>query len=158
MGPLISETHRERVCDFVKRGIEQGAEAASSRRERIKPKGCEKGFFVTPTVLTGGPENIAAQTEIFGPVAYAIPFETEDEAVAVVNGTPYGLANSVWSADPLRAARLASRLVAGLNWINRHNELPLGIPYGGIKQSGMGGGVNAVQTYWDYRREMVVVE
>jgi len=157
MGPLVSDSQRERVLGFIQRGIEEGAEAVLLGK-RVRPEGREHGFFLTPTLLSGPPDNIAAQREIFGPVGYILPFETEEEAIEIVNGTPYGLANSVWSEDPRRAANLASRLVSGVNWINRHNELPLGIPYAGVKQSGLGGGVNAVQTYWDYRRETVLVQ
>jgi aldehyde dehydrogenase (NAD+) len=111
---------------------------------------------VKPALLAGGPENICAREEIFGPVAYIIPFHDEDEAVTTVNRSRYGLANSVWSADLNRAERVAERLVAGNTWVNAHNVFAYGLPYGGVNLSGYGGGVNSPETLMDYLRPQTI--
>ena len=103
------------------------------------------------------PENVAAREEIFGPVPFLLKFRTEDEAIELVNRSRYGLANSVWSGDLERANRVAEKLVAGNSWINGHNIFVHGVPYAGVNLSGMGGGVLAPNTYFDYLREQSVV-
>jgi len=115
------------------------------------------GYYVKPALLEGDPNNVCAREEIFGPVAYVMPFKDEDEAVALVNRSRYGLANSVWSRDLDRANAVAERLVAGNSWINAHNLFPHGVPYAGCNLSGMGGGVLGVDTYFDYLRAQSVV-
>jgi aldehyde dehydrogenase (NAD+) len=115
------------------------------------------GFYVKPALLAGSLDNVAAREEIFGPVAYLAPFEDEAAAVRIANATAYGLANSVWSSDLNRAHRVAEALVAGNSWINAHNLFPLGVPYGGIHQSGLGGGVLSIETLFDYWRGLSVV-
>ena len=87
-----------------------------------------RGHYVKPALVAGGPDNVFAREEIFGPVAYLMTFKSEDEAVPLVNRLNYGLANSVWSCDLDRANRLAERLVAGNSWIYCHNVFPLGVP------------------------------
>jgi acyl-CoA reductase-like NAD-dependent aldehyde dehydrogenase len=84
-------------------------------------------------------------------------FDQDDEAVAMVNNTDYGLANSVWTTDLGRAARVAESMVAGNSWINAHNVFANGVPYGGIHKSGMGGGVNSIETLFDYWRSQSIV-
>ena len=83
-------------------------------------------------------------------------FKEEGSAIAKVNELAYGLANSVWSADLARANRVAERLVAGNNWINAHNLFAYGLPYGGVNISGMGGGVNSPETFYDYLRAQTI--
>ena len=118
--------------------------------------GC-RGFFVKPALMAGTLDNVAAREEIFGPVAYLASFTGEDEAVAMANDTDYGLANSVWSSDLARASRVAESMVAGNSWINAHNVFPRGVPYGGVNKSGLGGGVNSVETLFDYWRSQSIV-
>jgi aldehyde dehydrogenase (NAD+) len=115
------------------------------------------GFYVRPALLAGSLDNVAAREEIFGPVAYITSFDREEEAVAMVNGTDYGLANSVWTGDLDRGRRVAEAMVAGNSWINIHNIFPQGVPYAGIKKSGMGGGVNSAETLLDYWRSLSII-
>jgi acyl-CoA reductase-like NAD-dependent aldehyde dehydrogenase len=156
MGPVVNEKQFHRVLGYLQRGQEEGAEA-------VLPGGPadvsgRDGFYVRPALLAGSPENVAAREEIFGPVAFITPFRDESEAVRLVNATDYGLANSVWTADPDRAVRVAEQLSAGSSWINCHNVFPHGVPYAGIHKSGLGGGVLSPETLFDYWRSLSVVQ
>ena len=124
---------------------------------RASPAGHEDGFFVKPAILAGSSDNVACREEIFGPVTYCMPFKDEDEAIELVNRSSYGLANSVWSCDLSRATRVAEAMVAGNSWINAHNVFPQGVPYAGVNLSGLGGGVNSLETYYDYLRPQSIV-
>ncbi|MEY3226699.1 MAG: 2-aminomuconic 6-semialdehyde dehydrogenase, partial [Planctomycetota bacterium] len=95
--------------------------------------------------------------EIFGPVAFLASFASEEEGVRLANDTEYGLGNSVWSKDLQRCARVAEAFRAGNGWINAHNVIVHGVPYGGIGKSGMGGGVVSPETLDDYLRPISVV-
>ena len=155
MGPVVNAKQRERVLGYLEKGVAEGAECLLTGG----PANVEgfPGNFVKPALLAGSLDNTAAQEEIFGPVAYLAPFKTEQEAIEMANYTTYGLANSVWSADLARAARVAESMVAGNSWINAHNVFAQGVPYGGINQSGLGGGVLSVETLLDYYRSTSVV-
>lgn len=150
MGPVISETARQRVLGLQSQGLSEGAESVLLGGE-VVVEGSEGGFYVAPAIMAGPADNVCAQREIFGPVAYAMSFSSAEQAVDLTNGTRYGLANSVWSADVARAEEVASRLRSGLTWVNAHNAFSYGLPYGGIKSSGWGGGVNSADTYRDYQ-------
>lgn len=155
MGPVVSEKQRKRVLGYLDRGQQEGAQALLAGGP-AEVAGRE-GFYVRPALLAGSQDNVAAREEIFGPVAYLTPFDDESEAISLTNQTDYGLANSVWTADLERAQRVAEQMEAGNSWINGHNLFPRGVPYGGIGKSGMGGGVNSVDTYLDYTRSLSVV-
>ena len=156
MGPAVSEKQRQRILGYIEKGGRQGAEALlpGGRAELAE---YPKGFYVKPALLAGGPENICAKDEIFGPVAYLMKFRTEDEAVQIVNGIHYGLANSVWTKDADRSTRMAEAMVAGNSWINGHNLFYHGVPYAGCNLSGFGGGVLGPDTYFDYLRPQSIV-
>lgn len=155
MGPVVNAKQRQRVLGYLDKGVSQGAKMILQGGEaNVAGK---KGFYVKPALLAGSLDNIAAREEIFGPVAYITPFSSEDEAIALTNSTDYGLANSVWSSDLGRCARVAEAMCAGNSWINAHNLFPHGVPYGGVNKSGMGGGVNSVETLFDYWRSVSVV-
>jgi aldehyde dehydrogenase (NAD+) len=115
-----------------------------------------RGYFVKPVLLSGSQTNVCCAEEIFGPVAFLMKFSHESEAVDLANHSEYGLANSVWSADLTRANKVAEKLVAGNNWINAHNVFAYGLPYGGVNLSGMGGGVNSPETFYDYLRSETI--
>jgi aldehyde dehydrogenase (NAD+) len=156
MGPAVSEKQRQRILGYLERGTKQGANAVLPGGKADVP-GQPGGFYVKPALLAGKPDNICAREEIFGPVAYLMKFRDEAEAIDLVNRSPYGLANSVWSANVDRAKRAAESLVAGNGWINGHNLFPHGVPYAGCNLSGMGGGVLGPDTYFDYLRPQSIV-
>jgi acyl-CoA reductase-like NAD-dependent aldehyde dehydrogenase len=156
MGPLVSEKQRKRVLGYMEKGEKQGASFVL-KGGAAQVAGASGGFYVKPALLTGSPENVCCTDEIFGPVAFVMPFEEESEAIDLVNRSRYGLANSVWSSDVSRANRVAERLVAGNSWINAHNVFAHGIPYGGVNLSGMGGGVLGPDALLDYLRRQSVV-
>jgi aldehyde dehydrogenase (NAD+) len=136
LGPLVSAAQRERVRNYIAKGIEEGAKLLTGGIE--PPEGLERGWFVRPTVFSEvRPDMTIAQEEIFGPVLAIIPYDTEDEAVEIANGTAYGLAGGVWSADPDRAMAVARRLRTGQVEVNGGAFNPLA-PFGGFKQSGHG--------------------
>ena len=145
VGPLISDVQRGRVEALIHTGVEQGGElVAGGKRPDLAT-----GFYVAPTLIAGcKPDNAAVQQEFFGPVVVVVPFDDEDEAVAIANGTEFGLYDYVFTADTPRALRVAKQLRTGnvgLNTAQRNHEAP----FGGFKMSGVGrdGGSFGLQAY-----------
>lgn len=136
LGPIVTRKQYDRVQRYIRAGIDEGAELVTGGQG--KPEGLEAGHFVKPTVFANvTPSMTIAREEIFGPVLSILTFETEDEAVAIANDTPYGLQAYVSSTDLARANRVAARLIAGRVHINGiHDDLIA--PFGGFKQSGIG--------------------
>ena len=136
LGPLVSSVQRERVRTYINKGIEEGAKLLTGGPEA--PDGLETGFFVQPTIFSEvTPGMTIANEEIFGPVLSIMPYDSEEDAVEIANGTPYGLAGAVWSGDPARAERVARLLRTGQVDINGGKFNP-SAPFGGYKQSGFG--------------------
>ncbi|GES15129.1 betaine-aldehyde dehydrogenase [Acrocarpospora macrocephala] len=134
LGPLVSAAQRDRVIRYINTGQEEGARLVTGGTDYP----LERGYYVEPTVFAGvAPGMTIEQEEIFGPVLSIVPFGSEDEAVAIANGTPYGLAGAVWAGSEERAVSVARRLRTGQVSINggRFNALA---PFGGYKQSGIG--------------------
>jgi len=150
-GALVSRAHQQKVLSYVSLAREEGGEIACGGQPPAKlPERCRDGFFLEPAVITGlGPGCRVNQEEIFGPLVTVIPFEDEEEAVAWANATPYGLAASIWTRDLARAHRMAEQIVAGTIWINCWLVRDLRVPFGGMKQSGVGreGGDEALRFY-----------
>ncbi len=134
VGPVISEAHRDRVEGYIASGVSDGAEVVAGGVRPPMPT----GWYVPPTLLAGCRGDMTAvQEEIFGPVIVVVPFDDEDEAVALANSTSYGLYDYVWSGDVTRALDVASRLRTGnvgINTLQRNHEAP----FGGFKLSGVG--------------------
>ena len=137
MGPLISRAQRDKVEKLIRTGEEEGATIAFGGG---RPAGLDRGHFLEPTLFTGVDNTMTiARTEFFGPVGMVIPFEDDDDAVRIANDSPYGLAGSVWSADPVRAYGIAKRIRAGYIAVNGGGGgLSPHIAFGGYKQSGLG--------------------
>jgi acyl-CoA reductase-like NAD-dependent aldehyde dehydrogenase len=148
VGPVITSVHRERVEAYVKSGLDDGATAVTGG---TRPDG--RGWFVTPTLLAGATNQMkVAREEIFGPVVVAIPFDDEEEGIAIANDSDYGLYGYVFSGDTAHGMRVAKRVRSGnvgINTVNRNPETP----FGGFKHSGMGrdGGSFALHAYTEWQ-------
>jgi betaine-aldehyde dehydrogenase len=136
LGPLTSRHQRDRVSDYIRQGVDSGLELLLGG---VPPPIAEGGgYFVEPTIFGRvPPDHVLAQEEVFGPVLCIMTYHDEDEAVAIANGTPYGLAAAVWSASEERAARVARRLRAGQVDLNGA-PFNASAPFGGYRQSGNG--------------------
>lgn len=136
LGPLVSAAQRDRVRGYIETGVRQGARLATGGADA--PVGFEQGYFVAPTVFADvSPDATIAQEEIFGPVLSVIPFRDDADALAIANGTRFGLHGAVWSADADRALAFAREVRTGQIDVNGGAYNPLA-PFGGYKSSGIG--------------------
>src|SRR6056297_1344770 len=136
IGPVVNEVQFNKIQDLIQKGIDEGARLVAGGTGR--PEGFNKGFYVRPTVFADVSNDMTiAREEIFGPVLSIIPFDTEEDGLAIANDTPYGLTNYVQTQDPARANRCALALRSGMVEMNGQSR-GLGSPFGGMKQSGNG--------------------
>ncbi len=150
MGAVVSKEHMEKVLSYIELAKEEGGTLLTGGH-RVQLDGrCEKGYFIAPTVFENLPPGCRTnQEEIFGPVVTLTPFDTEEEALAMANGTAYGLAATIWTSDLKTAHRMAAGLHAGIIWVNCWLLRDLRTPFGGVKQSGVGreGGFEALRFF-----------
>lgn len=136
IGPLIHERHLQKVCSYFDIARQDGATIAVGGARHDGPGG---GHYVEPTLVTNADRHMrVAQEEVFGPFLTVITFSDENDAIAIANGTQYGLTSYVWTADMGRALRIADALEAGMIWLNSENVRHLPTPFGGMKSSGIG--------------------
>ncbi|MET8333454.1 aldehyde dehydrogenase [Streptosporangium canum] len=147
LGALVHPEHYERVTDYVRIGVEEGARLVAGGS---RPSDLPVGNFLSATVFADVTPNMRIfQEEIFGPVVCVTPFSTEAEALELANATRYGLAAYLWTNDLRRTHRLAQSVEVGMLWVNSQNVRDLRTPFGGVKASGLGreGGRHSIDVY-----------
>lgn len=149
VGALISKDHAEKVLGYIERGRAEGARLAVGGGRPSDPA-LAAGNFVEPTIFAACEDTMTiVREEIFGPVMTVLPFNAEDEVIARANDTEFGLSAGVFTRDLTRAHRVIAKLQAGSCWINTYNITPIAVPFGGMKQSGIGreNGLAAIEHY-----------
>jgi aminomuconate-semialdehyde/2-hydroxymuconate-6-semialdehyde dehydrogenase len=158
IGAVVSEPHLNKILGYINSARQQGANILSGGN-RVQLDGrCAQGYFLEPTIIDGlAPDCNLNQEEIFGPVVTLIPFDTEEEAIAIANGTQYGLAATLWTQNLTRTHRLAEKLESGIVWVNCWLVRDLRTPFGGVKQSGVGreGGWEALKFFTEAKNVCV---
>lgn len=150
IGALVSEQHMNKILSYLKLAAEEGGTILTGGERIQVGDRCKGGWFVTPAVIEGlGPHCRTNQEEIFGPVVTLAPFDTEEEVLAMANGTGYGLSATLWTKDLNRAHRIAEKIESGILWINCWLVRDLRTPFGGVKNSGVGreGGLEALRFF-----------
>jgi acyl-CoA reductase-like NAD-dependent aldehyde dehydrogenase len=148
----------QRVLGFIEAGAKNGAKAVTGGGRSTGPD-LAKGYFIEPTLLDHvAPGSLVEQEEIFGPVLTVTTFESVEEAIAIANGTPYGLVTGIWTRDLSKALTLATAIKSGQVRVNAYSvEGSIGLPFGGYKRSGFGReqGVEALANYTQIKNVMI---
>lgn len=138
MGPLVSQAHMENVLFYIDIGKKEGAQLICGGYQ-LTENGMDKGYFIAPTAFTNIEQQMRiVQEEIFGPVVTIQSFSDEQEAIALANGTKFGLAGAVYTNNRERALRVIKQIRSGITWINTYHESYNEVPWGGYKESGIG--------------------
>ncbi|MFA6239088.1 MAG: aldehyde dehydrogenase [Bacteriovorax sp.] len=149
-GAVVSRNHMEKILSYIDLARAEGGKIlCGGKREMLSGEQAE-GFFIQPTLIEGLPFSCRTnQEEIFGPVATLIPFENEEELIAMVNSTKHGLSASVWTTNITRGLELPKKIEAGVVWVNTWMLRDLRTPFGGVKESGLGreGGMHALEFF-----------
>jgi acyl-CoA reductase-like NAD-dependent aldehyde dehydrogenase len=160
MGPLTSAQHRDRVLSYVDVAREQGGELIAGGRPPARDE-LARGCYVEPTIVRARtPQDRIAQEEVFGPFVTVLSFKDDEEALAIANGTDYGLGSGLWTANLQRAHRMAREMKAGMVWVNSYKRVNPGSPFGGVGQSGYGRemGFDAMREYTQVKSVWVNVD
>jgi aldehyde dehydrogenase (NAD+) len=159
MGPLTSRAQQERVLEYVALAKADGAEILTGGKAPTDAA-LAKGYFVEPTLVRAAPSARVANEEVFGPFLVVHTFREVDEALAIANGTPYGLGAGLWTRDISRAHAFAAKLRAGMVWINCYKRVHPGSPFGGVGESGYGRemGFEAMREYTQTKSTWVNVD
>jgi betaine-aldehyde dehydrogenase len=160
MGPLTSALHRDRVLGYVGVAREQGGEVIAGGKAPANPD-LAKGCYVEPTIVKAKTaRDRIAQEEVFGPFVTVLTFKDDAEALAIANGTDYGLGSGLWTSNLQRAHQVARELKAGMVWINSYKRVNPGSPFGGVGQSGYGRemGFDAMREYTQVKSVWVNVD
>ncbi len=150
IGAVVSEAHMNKILGHIKIAEEEGGKILCGGKRVLLKGENSKGWFIEPTIIEGLDNSCRTnQEEIFGPVVTILPFEDEEEALAIANGTEYGLSSTRWTSDLKRAHRMANQLHSGIVWINCWLIRDLRTPFGGVKSSGVGreGGFEALRFF-----------
>ncbi len=151
VGALVSKAQYNKVLSYIQLARDEGGTIlCGGGRPDDLPERCRDGYFISPTVITGLDHLCRVnQEEIFGPVVSIMPFDSDDSVIEMANSTPYGLSASIWTQNLMRAHRVAEQLAAGTVWINCWLLRDLRVPFGGVKQSGVGreGGDEALRFF-----------
>jgi aldehyde dehydrogenase (NAD+) len=151
VGPVVSRRQRDRIEGYLDIGKQEGARPVCGGG---RPTRLPRGWFIEPTVFAGVDNQMRiAREEIFGPVLCVIPYDTEEDAIAIANDSPYGLCGSVWTKDPERGGSIAARMQTGCVVVNSANLIDFLAPFGGFKQSGIGRelGPEGIEPYVEYQ-------
>lgn len=150
IGAVVSKSHRDKILSYIDLAKQEGGTVLCGGTE-VKQQGeLENGYYLAPTIIEGLDMQCRTnQEEIFGPVVTIMPFDTEEEALALANGTVYGLASTVWTNNLTQAHRMATKIHAGIVWVNCWLLRDLRTPFGGVKASGVGreGGFEALDFF-----------
>ncbi|MDO4440615.1 MAG: aldehyde dehydrogenase family protein [Moraxella sp.] len=146
ISPVNNAKQYQHICSMIRAAIKDGAKLADGN---INPIPQSDGYYINPTVLIGDNHMDCAKTEIFGPVVIAMPFDKEEDAIAIANDSRFGLAAAVWTSDVSRSQRVVRALKAGTIWVNGYKTIHVSSPFGGCKDSGYGrsSGLSALHAY-----------
>ena len=161
-GCVVSAAHLEKIRYYVDLAKQEGGKVLhGGQPPATLSDRCKNGYFFLPTILTGlGPQCRVNQEEIFGPVVTVMPFRTEEEVIEAANSTSYGLSASLWTGNVKRAHRIAEKLASGTVWVNCWLVRDLRVPFGGMKQSGVGreGGEEAMRFFTEPKTVCINVQ
>ncbi|MFT4535377.1 MAG: aminomuconate-semialdehyde/2-hydroxymuconate-6-semialdehyde dehydrogenase [Saprospiraceae bacterium] len=152
-GAIVSKLHYDKILSYIEIAKEEGGQVLCGGKA-IHPEGLEDGLYIGPTIIEGLSNDCRTnQEEIFGPVVTIMPFDTDEEALSLANGTDYGLSATVWTNNLTRAHRFGKELEAGIVWVNTWLMRDLRTPFGGVKSSGVGreGGFDALKFFTEQK-------